>query len=149
MALTTAAGEDFLQLLFTNVDWPNVGDAAGLQNSATAGSFYISLHTASPGVGGNQTTSEISYTGYGRVAVARSVAGFTVSGLTCTNAADITFGACTAGSGTVTYVGLGTDSSGAGNLIAYAAVSSPGGGLAVSAGITPRIAATGLDWTAA
>lgn len=148
MSMTTIAGENLLQLLFTNVDWPDIGDSAGLQNSATAGSFYISLHTANPNVGGNQTTSEISYTGYAREAVARSGAGFTVSGLTCTNAADITFGVCAAGSGTATFVGLGTDFSGAGNLIAWATVTSPALGLAISAGITPRIAAGSLDWVA-
>lgn len=61
-AMTNAAATAFLTLLFNNTDWANIGDAAGLQNSAAAGSFYLSLHTASPGEGGNQTTNEISYT---------------------------------------------------------------------------------------
>lgn len=60
-AMTTAAANAFLQLLLTNVDWAAVGDASGLQNSATAGSLYLSLHTSSPGEGGNQSTNEISY----------------------------------------------------------------------------------------
>lgn len=69
---------DMLELYFQNLDHPYVGDTAGLQNSAAAGSFYISLHTASP-AGGNQQTSEATYTGYARVAVARSAGGWTVA----------------------------------------------------------------------
>ncbi len=57
-----AAATAFLTLLFNNTDWANVGDAAGLQNSATAGSLYLSLHTSSPGTGGTQATNEIAYT---------------------------------------------------------------------------------------
>ena len=47
MSMTNAAEQALLDLIFTNVDWANIGDAGGLQNSATAGRFYISLHTAS------------------------------------------------------------------------------------------------------
>lgn len=60
--MTTAAANALLLLLLTNVDWAAVGDAGGLQNSATAGSLYLSLHTSSPGEGGSQTTNEIAYT---------------------------------------------------------------------------------------
>ena len=147
-ALSDAAENSLLLLLFNNTDWANIGDAAGLLGSATAGSFYISLHTADPEAG-NQSTSEISYTGYARVAVARSGAGFTVASDAVSNAGTITFGACTAGSGTATYVGVGTASSGTGVLIAKALVTSPASGLAVSSGITPEIAAGALDFTAA
>lgn len=59
--MTTAAANAFLELLFKNTDWANVGDASGLQNSATAGNFYLSLHTSDPGEGGNQSSNEISY----------------------------------------------------------------------------------------
>lgn len=61
-AMTTAAANSFLLLFFNNTDWAVVGDAAGLQNSASAGSVHLSLHTSSPGEGGNQSTNEISYT---------------------------------------------------------------------------------------
>ena len=67
-----------LQHYFNNDDHTNVGDAAGLQNSAAAGNVYVSLHTADP-AGGDQTTSECTYTGYARVAVARSAAGWTIA----------------------------------------------------------------------
>lgn len=142
MSFTNAAETALLTLLFNNTDWANIGDAAGLQNSTAAGSFYISLHTADPGETGTQTTSEATYTGYARVAVARSGAGFTISGANASNAAAVTFGACTAGTSTVTYFGIGTDASGTGNLVLRGALT---GSLAVSSGITPAFAIGDLD----
>lgn len=59
--LANAAATALLNLLFVNLDFADVGDAAGLQNSATAGSFYLSLHTSSPGEAGTSATNEISY----------------------------------------------------------------------------------------
>lgn len=124
MSATNAFETALLNLLFTNTDLANIGDAGGLQNSATAGSFYISLHTADPGETGNQTTSETAYTGYARVAVARSGSGWTVSGNNASNAAAILFGNCTASPGSpVTYFGIGSDSSGTGNLFFRGALS--------------------------
>ena len=60
--LANAAATALLNLIFTNTDWAGVGDAGGLQNSAAAGSLYLSLHTSSPGEAGTQSTNEISYT---------------------------------------------------------------------------------------
>jgi hypothetical protein len=145
MSITTAAATELLDLLFVNGDWANIGDAGGLQNSTSAGSFYISLHTSSPGVSGNQTTNEAAYTGYARIAVARSGAGWTVSGANCSNAAQIGGDAawdCTASTATISHVGIGTDASGAGNLILYGALTAP---LSVSAGIDPTFAIGALD----
>lgn len=142
MSLTDAAETALLTLLFNNTDWANIGDAAGLQNSVTAGSFYVSLHTADPTETGTQTSSEATYTGYARVAVGRSGAGWTVSGNNVSNAAAVTFGACTAGSSSVTHFGIGTDSTGVGNLILKGALTAT---LAVSAGITPSFAIGELD----
>jgi hypothetical protein len=136
-----------LQLLFENANAANIGDATGLRGSSTAGSLYISLHTADPGEGGSQTTSEATYTGYARVAVARSTAGWTVTGNSVSNDAAVTFGACTAGSSTCTYFGIGTDSSGAGTLLLSGALTSPSS-LAVTAGITPSFAIGALTTTA-
>ena len=142
MSMTNAAETALLTLLFNNTDWANIGDAAGLQNSAAAGSFYVSLHTADPDEAGTQATSEAAYTGYARVAVVRSGAGWTISANNVSNAAAVTFGACTAGSSSVTHFGIGTDLSGTGNLILKGAVTAT---LAVSAGITPSFAIGELD----
>lgn len=134
MSMSNASETNLLNLLFNNVDWPNVGDAAGLQNSAAAGSFYVALHTADPTDAGDQTTSEVSYTGYARVAVARSGAGFSVSGAQVSNAATVQFGECTAGSATATHFSVGLLSAGAGDILYSGALSAS---RAISAGITP------------
>ena len=117
MSRTNAAETDYLTLLFNNTDWANIGDAGGLQNSAAAGNFHVSLHTADPGETGNQATNEATVTGYSRQAVARTAGGWTITTNTADNTAAITFGPATVGSETITHVGVGTDSAGAGNLI--------------------------------
>jgi len=144
MSMTNAAEAALLDLLFLNTDWANIGDAAGLQNSATAGSFYISLHTADPGEAGDQSTNEASYTGYARVAVARTAGGWTRSVSTISNTALVQFAQCTGGSSTVTHFGIGTDLSGGGNLLMKGALSSS---LSISSGIQPQFAAGAMTAT--
>jgi hypothetical protein len=141
MPLSTAAAQELLDLIFLNLDWANVGDAGGIQGSATDGNLYVALHTADPGAGGDQTTNEIAYTGYSRVAVSRTN-GFTRSGTNVSNAAAVTFGSCTGGSGTATHFSIGTASAGAGQIIVRGALNS---NLAISAGITPEFAVGELD----
>ena len=142
MSATNAFETALLTLYFNNTDHANVGDAAGLQNSVGAGSFYVSLHTADPGEAGSQTTSEATYTSYARVAVARSAAGWTIAAANVSNAAAVTFPAATGGSNTITYFGIGSDSSGAGNLFFSGALTAS---LVVSSGITPSFAIGELD----
>ena len=144
MSMTNAAEAALLDLLFLNVDWANIGDAAGLQNSATAGSFYISLHTADPGEAGSQTTNEVAYTSYARVAVARSGGGWTRSVSTVSNTALVQFPQATGGTATATHFGIGTDASGAGNLLLKGALNSS---LSISNGIQPQFAAGALTAT--
>ena len=134
MSMSNASETKLLQLLFQNDAWELVGDASGLQPSATAGSLYVALHTADPTDAGNQTTSEASYTGYARVAVARTGGGWTVSGNQVSNTATVQFGECTAGSATVTHFSVGLLASGAGDILYSGALSAS---RAVSAGITP------------
>jgi hypothetical protein len=129
-----------LLLYFNNTAFALIGDASGLQPSATAGSLYVSLHTGDPGEGGSQTTSESAYTNYARVAVARSGAGWTVSAANVSNAAAVTFPACGVTGSTITHFGIGTASAGAGVLLFSGTCS-----LVVSAGITPSFAIGALD----
>lgn len=141
MSLTNAAETDLLELLFDNVDWPNIGDAGGLQNSVADGSFYVSLHTGDPGEAGNQTTSEAAYGSYARVAVARNT-GWTVAGNNASNTAAITFAEATSGSETETHFGIGTAATGTGNLLMSGALSP---NIAVSTGIQPEFAIGACD----
>lgn len=114
MPMTDAGRLKFQQLFFENDDFENVGDAAGVLGSATAGSYYISLHTAVPGDAGDQSTNEVAYTGYNRVAVARSTAGWTAATVGSTgnvlNDGAISFGARSGGgTPTATAFGIGSD----------------------------------------
>lgn len=124
MSMSNAAEQAALDLIFLNVDWANIGDAGGLQNSVAAGSLYIALHTADPGEAGDQTTSEVVYTGYARVAVARSGAGWSRSGSTMSNVALVQFGERSdVGTTTATHFSVGVASSGASQIILSGALS--------------------------
>lgn len=144
MSATNVFENGLLSLIFENANYANVGDATGLRGSTTAGVFYISLHTASPGETGTQTTSESAYTNYARISVARSTAGWTVASGTADNDAAITFAACGVTGSTVTDFGIGSDASGAGNLFLFGTNTAS---LSVSSGITPQYAAGALDIT--
>ncbi len=144
-AMGNTAESDLLKLLFQNTAWANVGNAGGLQPSSAAGSFYISLHTATLSGSSSQTSSEAAYTSYARVAVARSSGGWTITGSAPTiaeNAAAVTFPACTGGSETETYTMVGRDSSSTGENLFWGALTSS---LAVSSGITPSFAINALQ----
>jgi hypothetical protein len=146
MSASNAFESDVLLLLLNNTNIANLGDATGVRGSSAAGSVYVSLHTADPGEAGNQTTSETTYTGYARVAVARSGAGWTISGTAPTqaaNAATVTFGACTGGPQTLTHFAIGRDASGAGEILVSGALTAPLV-LTSSPSITPTFAAGAL-----
>jgi hypothetical protein len=138
MSKSNALETQYLQLLFNNSALTLVGDAAGILGSAAAGSLYFSLHTGDPGEAGDQTTSEVAYTSYARVAVARTAGGFTISGNSVALVADVTFPNGTGGSGTATHWGLGTSSSGAGKLLYKGAISPT---IVCGNGIQPKLTA--------
>lgn len=110
---------------------------------ATTGSanLYIALHTADPGEAGTQATSEATYTSYARVAVERTGSGWTVSGNQASNTSLIQFPQCTGGSNTITYVSVGTDSSGATEILYSGALNSS---LSVTNLIQPQFSAGAL-----
>lgn len=123
---------DFLKLVFNATAIANIADNAA---SSPLTNLYVSLHTADPTDAGNQTSNEISYTSYARVAVARTTGGWTVTGNSVSPVANITFPASTGGTGgTVTHFAVGTASSGTGKIL-YAGTVSPS--ISVSSGVTP------------
>lgn len=138
MSKTNTWETGLLELLFTNTTFSGVGDATGLPGAATAGSLYFSLHTADPGETGDQTTNEVTYTSYARVAVARSGSGWTVTGDAVAVDANVTFPAGTGGSGTATHWGLGSASSGAGKLLYKGSISPT---IVTGNGVTPQLTA--------
>lgn len=88
-------------------------------NAYTApATLYLALHTANPDEDGSGAEVSTSGTAYARETVA-----FTVSGNTATTSAAVEYATATANFGTVTHVGV-WDASTAGNLLAYAALTS-------------------------
>lgn len=138
MSKSNTHENDYLKLIFNNTTMSLVGDATGIVGSGVAGSLYVSLHTADPGEAGDQTTNEVAYTSYARVAVARSGAGFTVSTNTVALVANVGFPAGTGGSGTATHWGIGASSSGAGKLLYKGAISPT---IVCGNGVTPQLTA--------
>lgn len=124
----------FLGNLFNN-------SALGYASDTT---FYVALHSSDPGEGGDQSTNEISYTGYARVAVARNSGGFTVTGATVVNAAQIQFPICTGGTATATHFSIGRTLSSAGDILYKGALNSS---LAISSNVQPQFAASALSIT--
>ena len=140
MSKSNTFENDLMLLIFNNTNIADIGDATGLRGSSVAGSLYWSLHTADPGEAGTAITSETAYTGYARVAAARSGAGFTVTGNSVSPPANVDFGECTASPGAaLTHFGIVNTSSGAGKLL-YKGTLTPN--ITMAVGIIPRIKAT-------
>jgi hypothetical protein len=138
-ALTTASANDVLNYILRNVA-PSWGGATTL---------YVSLHSAAVGAGGDQTTNEIAYTGYARVAIARNSSGeFTAAASGATdNDNQITFGNPTAGSFpiTVTHAAIGENASGAGTAILTTALASS---LVINLNVQPNVPIGAFDVSA-
>ncbi len=142
MPKSTPACNALLALLFNGTAWPDLAENDG---SSPATNLYVSLHTADPGVGGSQTNNETSYTNYARVAVVRTTTGWAVpSGGATSNNALIQFAQCGVTGATITHVAIGTQASGAGQVLYAGAL---GSSLAVANGIQPQFAAAALSVT--
>lgn len=87
--------------------------------------LYVSLHTADPGISGTQSSFEAGYTGYTRVAVARTTIGWSVVNNTVKAVNTISFGECTALPGVpLTHWAIGTASTGIGKKL-YSGILTP------------------------
>ena len=144
MSLSNTSETGLLELLFKNTAWAGIGDAGGLQPSAVAGNFHARLHTADPGEAGTGSTTEVAYTGYAPVPIARG-AGFTVVGNQVSNAAQVAFGECTAGAANATHFSV-TYGAGAASPILYRGALDAA--RSISAGITPIYGIGALTGTA-
>jgi len=122
MAKSNTLESGILKLLYQNIDLANIGDASGLQNSATAGSFYIALYTTAPTDADSGT--EATYTGYSRIGVVRSSVGWTVTNNVVSNAGIITYPVNTGTTQTITHVGIRTSITG-GDLLHHGQLSAP------------------------
>lgn len=141
MPKSTTFAEDIIALIFNGTNISLIAD-----NTATTPLtvLYLSLHNGNPGIGGNQTTNETAYTNYTRVSVARNSGGWTCSGGVATLAVLTQFPQCGASGDTLTYVAIGTASSGSG-LVLYAGALNAS--LTVANLIQPQFASSSLTTT--
>lgn len=129
--------DDILKLIFNGTAIANLADNAA---SSPLTNLYLALHTADPGEAGTQTTSEVAYTGYARVAVARTAGGWTILNGSASPTVAIEFGEMTSGTpGTATHASIGTASSGGGKIL-YKGALSPA--VAYNVGVVPRLRTT-------
>lgn len=125
-----------LKLIFNATAIANIADNA---SASPLTNLYWSLHTADPGDGGNQSTSETAYGSYARQAVARTTGGMTAATAGSTSpVANIVFPAATSPAlptvSSITYAGIGVASAGATNLL-YSGPVTPN--INVSTGVQP------------
>jgi hypothetical protein len=122
--LGNSVESSILQLIFNATTWANVAINA---TASPLTNLFVALHTADPGEAGTQSTNEIAYTSYARVAIARTAGGWTISGTIPTivsNAVAVTFPTCTGLTPTALYWSIGTLTSGAGVIICSGPLSS-------------------------
>ena len=143
-SMTNTLENELALLLFNNTDAANIGDAAGLQNSAAAGSSQLALATSAlADTDTSLATNEVAYTGYARPTQTRDSSGWTISGDTASNAALIQFGEMTAGGpDTVVHVGCGLI--GTGNVLKLH--QDLNADLVINNGVNPQFAIGALDW---
>ena len=126
---------DLLRLIFNGTAIANLADNAA---SSPLTSLYVALHTADPGEAGTQSTNEISYTGYARVAVTRGSGAFTVTGNSVSPASVVNFGmrTDTGAAVTATHFSIGIAASGATKYL-YAGALSPT--ITITQNVTPQL----------
>lgn len=109
MSKSNTYENELLLLIFNGVGIPNIADNAGV---GPLTELYVALHTADPGEAGDQTTSEATYTGYQRLAVPRTAAGWVVTDNSVSPANNLVFGDPTAGTETLTHASIGVAAAG-------------------------------------
>lgn len=139
---TTYSGQ-LLALLFNATPIPSIAINA---TTTPLTNIYVSLLTADPTASGSQTTNEITYTGYARVAVARTTAGWVITGASASPVANIVFPSPTGAAGAVAnWWAVGTNPTGAGTML-YAGPITPS--ITITVGIPP-ILTPASTWTEA
>lgn len=123
MAKSDTYENAILRLLFNATAISQIADNAA---STPATALWVSLHTADPGETGTQGTNETSYTGYARVSVARTTAGWVVTNNSVSPVSTITYGTATSTStGTLTHFACGLSSASTGGTVYYKGSISP------------------------
>lgn len=133
MSISDTTENAILSLIFEAAAWANYADNAAASPETN---IVVALHTGDPGDAGTMSTSEIAYTSYARVNVARSAAGWTVASGSCSPDAAIDFPAGTGGTGTATHFSTGKSGGGAAAIL-WSGTVTPN--IVTGDGITPRL----------
>jgi hypothetical protein len=137
MSIANATESAILKLIYQAVAWANYADNAAGTPQTNIG---MSLHTADPTDTGDASASEIGYTSYTRVNVARTTGGWTESAGTINPVANIDFPAGTGGSGSAAFFASGksnaTPPTGAQPILWSGSISPP---ITTGNGVTPRL----------
>lgn len=133
MSISNTTENNILKLIFNATAWANVADNAA---SGPLTNIHVALHTADPGEAGTMSTSEIAYTSYARVNVARTSGGWTVTNNSVSPVANIDFPAGTGGAGTATHFSVGKTGGGATDIY-WSGTVTPN--IVCGNGITPRL----------
>jgi len=138
MSIADATENAILNLTFRAVAWSLYADNTATTPQTNIG---ISLHTADPGDAGTASTSEIAYTSYTRVNVARTTGGWSAAaGGSISPAANIDFPAGTGGSGTASFFATAasnaTPPTGA-QVLLWSGTVTPN--IVCGSGVTPRL----------
>jgi hypothetical protein len=110
MTLSNNAAESLGKFIFQNAVTAStiLADLNATAGSVT--SLSLALHTADPGIGGSQTTSEASYTGYARQTVSRTSGNWPFTSPNIfENGVTITFPTNTGTAQTVSWLSIGSN----------------------------------------
>jgi hypothetical protein len=133
MSISDTTENAILNLIFRATAWANYADNAA---SAPQTNIHVGLNTGDPGDAGTMATSEVTYTDYARVNVARST-GWNASTTGSTSpAANIDFPVGSGGSGTVTFFSTGKTGGGATDILFSGSVTPS---IVTGSGVTPRL----------
>lgn len=133
MSISDTTENAILDLIFRATAWANYADNAAASPETN---IHTALHTADPTDSGTMSSSEVTYTSYARVNVARSTGWNAASGGSTSPAATISFPAGTGGSGTATYFSTGKTGGGA-TAILFSGTVTPN--IVCGDGVTPQL----------
>lgn len=131
--------QELLKLYFFAQRIPNIAENS---TSSPLTSTWAALHYADPGAAGTQTSTEVAYAGYVRVAVARnSTTGWSISGQTISPLSNISFPQATSATGATTaaWFSIGVSSSGSGDISYWGPLSPT---ISINNGVTPIVSST-------
>jgi len=133
MSFSNTTETAIMVLIYNATAWANYADNAAASPETN---IVCALHTADPLDAGTMATSEIAYTSYARVNVARTAGGWSESAGVVSPVANIDFPAGTGGSGTASHFSTGKSGGGAAAILMSGTVTP---NIVTGDGVTPRL----------